>query len=68
MRKRNWRLVIFGLLLIGLAVGFFFVMQSMAPQSLDPVELMKTAGQTTGVVVGVSVVLIVLGLIGKKSQ
>jgi len=67
MRKRNWRLVIFGVLLIGLAVGFFFVMQSMAPQSLDPVELMKTAGQVTGVVTGVSLVLIILGLIGKKA-
>lgn len=67
MRKRNWRLVIFGVLLIGLAVGFFFVMQSMAPQSLDPVELMKTAGQATGVVTGVSVVLIIVGLIGKKA-
>lgn len=66
MRKRNWRLVIFGVLLIGLAIGFFFVMQSMAPQSLDPVELMKTAGQATGVVTGVSAVLIIVGLIGKK--
>ncbi len=68
MRKRNWRLVIFGFLLIGLALGFFFAMQSIAPQSLDPVELMKTAGQAAGVAIGVSVVVIVLGLIGKKSQ
>ena len=67
MRKRNWRLVIFGVLLIGLAVGFFFVMQSMALQSLDPVELMKTAGQVTGVVTGTSLMLIIIGLIGKKA-
>ena len=67
MRKRNWRLVIFGVLLIGLAVGFFFIMQSMSPQSLDPIELMKTAGQASGTVIGVSVALIAVGLIGKKA-
>ena len=66
MRKRNWRLVIFGVLLIALAVGFFLTMQSLAPQSLDPVELMKTAGQASGVVIGVSVALIAVGVIGKK--
>lgn len=67
MRRRNWRIVIFGFILIALAAGFFFFMLTMAPQSTDPVELMRTAGSAAGVVAGVSVVLIILGLIGKKA-
>jgi hypothetical protein len=39
----------------------------MAPQSTDPAELMRIVGQASGAVVGVSVVMIVLGLIGKKA-
>jgi hypothetical protein len=66
MRKRNWRLVIFGIFLILLAAGFFALMAVIAPQSLDPVELMRTAGQASGVAIGVSVALIIVGLVGKK--
>ena len=42
-------------------------MQSLAPQSLDSADLMKTAGQASGVVIGVSVALIIAGLVGKKA-
>jgi len=66
MRKRNWRLVIFGAFLIVLAAGFFALMTILAPQSLDPVTLMQTAGQASGVTIGVSVALIIIGLVGKK--
>jgi hypothetical protein len=66
MRKRNWRLVIFGGFLIVLAAGFFALMTIIAPQSLDPVTLMQTAGQASGVAIGVSVALIIIGLVGKK--
>jgi hypothetical protein len=66
MRRRNWRFVATGVLFIILAVGFFFFMTLMAPQSTDPVEMMRIVGQASGVVVGVSIVLIILGLIGKK--
>jgi hypothetical protein len=66
MRRRNWRFVATGVLFIVLAVGFFFFMTLMAPQSTDPVEMMRIVGQASGVVFGVSIVLIILGLIGKK--
>jgi hypothetical protein len=67
MRRRNWRFVATGVLFIILAVGFFFFMTLMAPQSTDPAEMMRIVGQASGVVVGISVVLILLGLIGKKT-
>jgi hypothetical protein len=41
-------------------------MVSIASTSLDPVELMKTVGSASGTVGGISVVLIIIGLIGKK--
>jgi multidrug resistance efflux pump len=67
MRRRNWRVVTTGVILIALAVGFFFFMSLMAPQSTDPAELMRIVGQVSGAVIGISVVMIVLGLIGKKA-
>jgi len=66
MRKKNWRLVFTGFLLLVFAAGFFFVMFTMAPQSTDPAELLRLSGQVSGAVGGVSVVLILSGLIGKK--
>ena len=38
-----------------------------ASASTDPQELMRLAGQISGGAIGVSVVLIILGLIGKKA-
>ena len=67
MRKRNWRLVVFGVFLLALAVGFYFFMLTIAPTSLDPVALMKTVGSTSGTVGGLSIALIIIGLIGKKA-
>jgi len=66
MRQRNWRLVIAGALLIALAFGFFLFMGTIAGQSTNPVELMRTVGQVSGAVIGVSGVMIISGLIGKK--
>jgi hypothetical protein len=67
MRRRNWRVVSAGILLIVLAFGFFFFMSTMAAQSTDPVELMRTVGTVSGVLVGISVAMILIGLIGKKA-
>ena len=67
MRKRNWRVVTTGFVLIALALGFFFFMSLMASQSTDPAEFMKIVGQISGAAIGISVVMIVLGLIGKKA-
>ena len=66
MRRINWRMVIGGVVFTALAVGFFVFMSTMASSSTDPVEFMKIVGNVSGVVAGISVVLIILGLIGKK--
>ena len=66
MRRRNWRAVISGFVLLLLALGFYFFMLSVASTSTDPATLMRTVGMISGVVVGVSLVMILLGLIGKK--
>lgn len=67
MRQKNWRVVIVGGVLIGLALVFVLVMMGLAPQSTDPQALMETVGATAGVVIGVSAAMIIYGLIGKKT-
>lgn len=66
MRQKNWRLVIAGCFFIATALGFYFFMLSIAPNSTDPVMAMQIAGRVTGIVAGVSLVMILVGLIGKK--
>jgi hypothetical protein len=41
-------------------------MLSIAAQSTDPVALMQTVGTVSGAVVGISLAMIIIGLIGKK--
>jgi hypothetical protein len=67
MRRKNWRVVITGGALLVLAAGFFLFMMTMAPRSNDPVALMRTVGQVSGAVAGLSLVMIIFGLIGKKA-
>lgn len=67
MRQRNWRLVTTGVVMIVLALGFFFYMLGMAPKSTDPKALMETVGSVSGVVGGLALALIAIGLIGRKS-
>ena len=66
MRRKNWRVVVVGFVLAVIALGFYFFMLSIAPNSTDPVALMQTVGTVTGVVVGISLIMIIIGLIGKK--
>ena len=66
MRRRNWRVIGAGIFLIVLAVGFFFIMSSAAGASTDPVEMMRIVGSVSGTLVGISVAMIIVGLIGKK--
>jgi hypothetical protein len=66
MRKRNWRLIAVGAVLLVLAVLFFLSMRDMTLWSNDPVALMRTVGEVSGAVGGVSLVMIVFGLIGRK--
>jgi len=66
MRQKNWRMVITGFVLTVIALGFYLFMLSIASTSTDPVVLMQTVGTVTGVVGGISLVMIIIGLIGKK--
>jgi hypothetical protein len=66
MRKKNWRVVIVGIVLIVLAVLFYFFMLSTASKSNDPIALMRTVGTVSGVVGGLAMAMIVAGLIGRK--
>lgn len=67
MRRRNWRMIIGGFIFLTLAIGFFLFMMSIAPQSTDPVTMMQTVGQASGVLGSVSLIMIVVGFIGKKT-
>lgn len=68
MRHKNWRVVIVGFVLILIAVAFYFFMLSIASKSNDPAALMQTVGEVAGVVGGLSFVMIIIGLIGKKGS
>ncbi len=68
MRKRNWRLVIVGIFFIVIAFAIFLFVPSLGAYSTDPVEFTRLIGQVAGVIIGVSVALIIIGLIGKKDS
>ena len=67
MRQRNWRLVLTGIILIFLALIFYFLMLSSAPNSTDPAGLMQLVGGISGAAFALSLIFILVGLIGKKS-
>ncbi len=67
MRQRQWRLVIVGVVMIAMAVAFFAGMLSLAPQSNDPVAVMRTVGQVSGVVAAIGLAIMLFGLIGRKA-
>jgi hypothetical protein len=60
------RLVVVGSVLAACAIGFFLFFLSIASRSNNPAQLMQTVGQVSGVVGGISVAMIVFGLIGKE--
>jgi hypothetical protein len=59
--------VLTGVLLIVMALVFYFIMLGSAPSSTDPVGLMRMVGGIVGGACGLSVVFILVGLIGKKA-
>jgi hypothetical protein len=59
-------MVIAGAFLIVIGLLFFFFMLSIASKSNNPVSLMQTVGTVVGAVGGLSLVLIIIGLVGKK--
>jgi hypothetical protein len=66
MRRRNWRVILTGFVLIVLALGFYLFILTVASQSTDPVEFMQTMGTVSGVLAGISIAMIIMGLVGKK--
>ncbi|MFY9556571.1 MAG: hypothetical protein WAV47_17805 [Blastocatellia bacterium] len=66
MRRKNWRIVIVGFVLIVIALAFYFFMLSIASKSNDTVALMQTVGTVAGAIGGLSLVMIIIGLIGKR--
>jgi hypothetical protein len=66
MRRKNWRIVVVGFVLIVSALAFYFYMLSIASKSNDPVALMQTVGTVAGAVGGLSLAMIIIGLIGKR--
>ena len=67
MRRKNWRLAIVGFVLFDCAIAFYFYMLSIASKSNDPAALMQTVGTVSGAVGGISLVMTILGLRGKKA-
>lgn len=66
MRRRNWRVIGAGVFLIILALVFYFIMLTNAGSSTDPAELMRLTGTISGTAIGLSLAMIIIGLIGKK--
>lgn len=68
MRKKNWRVVITGSVLIAAATGFYLYMIGLASQSTDAVALMQTVGTVAGGAGGLGIAMIIVGLIGTKAK
>ena len=66
MRRTNWRIVIVGFILIVGAAAFFLGMQTTAPKSNNPIELMTTVGQVSGAVGAIGLAMLAVGLIGRR--
>jgi TRAP-type mannitol/chloroaromatic compound transport system permease large subunit len=54
--------------LIVAAAGFFLFMMGMASRSNDPRAMLETVGQVSGAVGGIAVVMVLFGLIGRKTN
>jgi hypothetical protein len=67
MRQPNKRVAVTGAVLVAAAIGFFLCFMSIASASNDPKALMETVGQVSGTAGAIGVVMIVLGLRGKKA-
>jgi hypothetical protein len=68
MRRTNWRVAIVGFILVAGAAAFFFGMETTAPKSNNPVDLMTTVGQVSGSVGAIGLAMLAVGLIGRRNE
>jgi uncharacterized integral membrane protein len=66
MASQGLKLARAGYFLLAVAAIFFIAMMFLAPQSNDPVEVMRLAGQAAGVAAGIGIVLIVVDLLKRR--
>ena len=62
----NLRIVIVGVVMIGLALAFFFGMATAAPRSNNPAEMMRAVGMASGGVGGLGLAMVIFGVLRKK--
>jgi hypothetical protein len=60
------RVIVAGVILVGLALAFFYGMATLAPNSNDPAAMMQTVGTVSGVVGALGIVMVVFGAFRKK--
>jgi hypothetical protein len=63
----NVRVVLTGAVMIAMALGFFFYMETFIPRSNDPAGMMQTVGEVSGAVGAIGLVMIAYGIFKKKS-
>jgi hypothetical protein len=56
---KNRRLFFGGIVAVVLAAAIFLGIQNIAPQSNDPVKVMRIAGQAAGAVAGIGIALMI---------
>jgi uncharacterized integral membrane protein len=66
MASQGLKLARAGYFLLAVAAIFFIAMMFLAPQSNDPVEVMRLSGQAAGVAAGLGIVLIVVDLLKRR--
>lgn len=66
MKSQGLKLARLGYFLVAVAVIFFLAMMLLAPQSTDPVEVMRLAGRASGVAFGVGIVLIIVDYLRQR--
>ena len=68
MATQGLKLARAGYFLLAVAAIFFIAMMFLAPQSNDPVEVMRLSGQAAGVAAGIGIVLIVVDLLKRRKS
>jgi hypothetical protein len=62
----NMRVIVTGAMMIVAALGFFYYMGTLMPNSTDPAGMMQTVGAVSGFVGALGLVFILFGVFRKK--